>query len=42
MRNMEDTDDHYRNILGAKFHVTDGIGLLQIYQRELSDKLLAT
>ena len=41
MRNMEDAVDYYRNILGAKFQVTDGIGLLQIYRWDLSNKLLA-
>ncbi|XP_020276424.1 LOW QUALITY PROTEIN: probable GTP diphosphokinase CRSH1, chloroplastic [Asparagus officinalis] len=35
MRTMEDTDDQYRSM----FQMTDGIGLIQVYRRELSDKL---
>lgn len=39
MKNMEDTDDHCRAMLDEKFQVTDGIGLIQVYHKQLSDKL---
>lgn len=39
MRDMEDADSQYSNILGQKFPKTDGIGLIQVYRRELREKL---
>ncbi|RWW54800.1 hypothetical protein BHE74_00038596 [Ensete ventricosum] len=39
MRNMEDTDDHYRTMLGEKLQLSDSTGLIQVYRKELGDKL---
>lgn len=39
MRNMEDTDDRYRTMLGEKLQMTDGSGLIQVYRKKLGDKL---
>lgn len=39
MRNMEETDDHYRTMLGEKLHMSDSTGLIQVYRKELGDKL---
>ncbi|CAD6334537.1 unnamed protein product [Miscanthus lutarioriparius] len=40
MRNLEDDDDHYRKILKEKLHTIDSAGLIHVYRKELSDKLL--
>ncbi|ONK63054.1 uncharacterized protein A4U43_C07F10940 [Asparagus officinalis] len=32
MRNMEDTDDQYRTMLGEKLQMTDSNGLIQVYR----------
>lgn len=39
MRKMEDTDDQYRSMLGEKLQMTDSSGLIQVYRKELGDKL---
>lgn len=39
MRNMEDTDNQYRTMLGKKLQMTDSSGLIQVYRKELGDKL---
>ncbi|KAJ6794345.1 putative GTP diphosphokinase CRSH1, chloroplastic isoform X1 [Iris pallida] len=39
MRNMEDRDDQYRTLLGEKLQMTDSTGLIQVYRKELGDKL---
>lgn len=40
MRSLEDDDDHYRKILKEKLHTIDSAGLIHVYRKELSDKLL--
>lgn len=40
MRNLEDDDNHYRKILKEKLHTIDSAGLIHVYRKELSDKLL--
>lgn len=39
MRNMEETDDHYRTMLGEKLQMSDSTGLIQVYRKEFGDKL---
>ncbi|KAG1327627.1 putative GTP diphosphokinase CRSH1, chloroplastic [Cocos nucifera] len=39
MRNLEDKDDNYRTLLGEKLQITDSTGLIQVYSKELGDKL---
>lgn len=39
MRNMEDMDDQYRTMLGKKLQMTDSSGLIQVYRKELGNKL---
>ncbi|WOL00263.1 hypothetical protein Cni_G08976 [Canna indica] len=39
LRNMEERDDHYRNMLGEKLQMSDSNGLIQVYRKELGDKL---
>lgn len=40
MQSLEDKDDHYRKILKEKLQTIDSAGLIHIYRKELSDKLL--
>ncbi|KAL6897783.1 hypothetical protein ACP4OV_006742 [Aristida adscensionis] len=40
MRSLEDKDDQYRKILKEKLQTVDGAGLIQVYRKELGDKLL--
>ncbi|XP_062181085.1 GTP diphosphokinase CRSH1, chloroplastic [Phragmites australis] len=42
MRSLEDEDDHYRKILKEKLHTIDSAGLIQVYRKELGDKLLVS
>ncbi|KAF5180727.1 Gtp pyrophosphokinase [Thalictrum thalictroides] len=39
MRNLEDRDNKYRAILGEKLEMTDSSGLIQVYRKELDDRL---
>ncbi|PIA60738.1 hypothetical protein AQUCO_00300329v1 [Aquilegia coerulea] len=39
MRNLEDRDSEYRAILGEKLEMTDSSGLIQVYRKELDDRL---
>lgn len=39
MRSLEDKDDHYRTMLGEKLQITDSTSLIQVYRKELGDKL---
>ncbi|KAL5700625.1 GTP diphosphokinase [Ranunculus cassubicifolius] len=39
MRNLEDRDSEYRSILGEKLEMTDSNGLIQVYKKELDDRL---
>ncbi|KAG8084782.1 hypothetical protein GUJ93_ZPchr0010g9496 [Zizania palustris] len=42
MRSLEDKDDHYRKILKEKLQTIDSAGLIQVYRKELGDKLLVS
>ncbi|PKU76732.1 probable GTP diphosphokinase CRSH1, chloroplastic [Dendrobium catenatum] len=39
MRSLEERDDHYKAMLGNKLEITDSTGLIQVYRKELGDKL---
>lgn len=39
MRNLEDKDEHYRTMLVEKLETIDSAGLIQVYRKELGDKL---
>lgn len=39
MRNLEDRDQEYKNLLNEKLQVVDGSSLIQVYRKELGDKL---
>ncbi|CAH1453229.1 unnamed protein product [Lactuca virosa] len=39
MRGLEDRDDEYKTMLNEKLQVTDGSGLIQVYRKELEDRL---
>ncbi|KAL1832646.1 hypothetical protein ACET3Z_002297 [Daucus carota] len=39
MRNLEDRDHQYKNLLNDKLQVVDGSSLIQVYRKELGDKL---
>ncbi|XP_058082689.1 probable GTP diphosphokinase CRSH, chloroplastic [Magnolia sinica] len=39
MRNLEDTDDQYRTMLDEKLQMSDSSGLIQVYRKELGDRL---
>ncbi|KAH7676307.1 GTP diphosphokinase protein [Dioscorea alata] len=40
MRNMEYKDDYYKAMLGDKLKMADNTGLIQVYRKELGDKLV--
>ncbi|KAJ0980013.1 hypothetical protein J5N97_015487 [Dioscorea zingiberensis] len=42
MRNMEDKDDYYKTMLGDKLKMMDKTGLIQVYSKELGDKLVVS
>ncbi|TVU17427.1 hypothetical protein EJB05_33463, partial [Eragrostis curvula] len=42
MQSLEDNDDHYRKILKEKLQTIDSAGLIHVYRKELSDKLLVS
>lgn len=42
MRNLEDRDQHYKNLLNEKLQVVDGSSLIQVYRKELGDRLAVT
>lgn len=39
MRNLEDRDDQYKTMLDEKLHLTDNSGLIQVYRKELGNRL---
>ncbi|KAH0449058.1 hypothetical protein IEQ34_022858 [Dendrobium chrysotoxum] len=39
MRSLEERDYHYKAMLGNKLEMTDSTGLIQVYRKELGDKL---
>ncbi|KAK3003281.1 hypothetical protein RJ639_007146 [Escallonia herrerae] len=39
MRNLDDRDDQYKTLLNEKLHMADGSGLIQVYRKELGDRL---
>lgn len=39
MRNLEDKDDQYRTTLNEKLQMADNSGLIQVYSKELGDRL---
>ncbi|KAJ9537036.1 hypothetical protein OSB04_029769 [Centaurea solstitialis] len=39
MRGLEDRDDEYKMLLNQKLQVADGSGLIQVYRKELEDRL---
>lgn len=39
MRGLEDRDDEYKSLLNEKLQVADGSGLIQVYRKELEDRL---
>lgn len=39
MRNLEDRDDQYKNMLDEKLHLADNSGLIQLYREELGNRL---
>ncbi|KAF8387733.1 hypothetical protein HHK36_026387 [Tetracentron sinense] len=39
MRNLEDKDDQYRSMLDKKLQLADSSGLIQVYRKELGDRL---
>ncbi|KAL8100504.1 putative GTP diphosphokinase CRSH, chloroplastic [Apium graveolens] len=42
MRNLKDRDQQYKNLLNEKLQVVDGSSLIQVYRKELGDKLAVT
>lgn len=39
MRNLEDRDDEYRTMLNKKLQMADDSGLIQVYSKELGNRL---
>ncbi|KAK1407972.1 hypothetical protein QVD17_39600 [Tagetes erecta] len=39
MRGLEDRDDEYKSLLNEKLQGADGSGLIQVYRKELEDRL---
>lgn len=39
MRNLEDRDDEYNSMLNQKIQIPDSSGLIQVYNKELGDRL---
>ncbi|KAK9287773.1 hypothetical protein L1049_016213 [Liquidambar formosana] len=39
MRNLEDRDDQYKTMLGEKLQMADSSGLIQVYRKELGNRL---
>ena len=39
MRNLEDRDDEYKSMLDEKLQVVEDSGLIQVYSKELGDRL---
>lgn len=39
MRNLEDRDDQYKTLMNEKLQLVDGSGLIQVYRKELGDRL---
>lgn len=39
MRGLEDRDDEYKSLLNDKLQDADGNGLIQVYRKELEDRL---
>lgn len=39
VRCLEDRDDHFRAMLGGRLPMTDSTGLIQVYRKELGEKL---
>lgn len=39
MRNLEDRDDEYKSMLNQKIQIPDSSGLIQVYNKELGDRL---
>lgn len=39
MRNLEDRDDEYRTMLNEKLQMADDCGLIQVYSKELGNRL---
>lgn len=39
MRNLEDKDDQYKTILNEKLQMGDNSGLIQVYSKELGNRL---
>ncbi|KAF6167150.1 hypothetical protein GIB67_029788 [Kingdonia uniflora] len=42
MRSLEDNDNEYRTMIGEKLEMTDNNGLIQVYRKELGDRLALT
>ncbi|KAM0044130.1 putative GTP diphosphokinase [Helianthus debilis subsp. tardiflorus] len=42
MRGLEDRDDEYKSLLNEKLQGADGSGLIQVYRKELEDRLLVS
>ncbi|KAB8098226.1 hypothetical protein EE612_027277 [Oryza sativa] len=42
MRSLDDKDDRYRKILKEKLQTIDSAGLIQVYRKQLGDKLLVS
>lgn len=39
MRNLEDRDDQYRTMLNEKLHMAESNGQIQVYRKEIDDRL---
>lgn len=39
MRNLDDKDDEYKTMLNEKLQMDDNSGLIQVYSKELSNRL---
>jgi GTP pyrophosphokinase len=39
MRNLEDKDDEYKAMLSEKLQMADNSGLIQVYSKELGNRL---
>jgi GTP pyrophosphokinase len=39
MRNLDDKDDEYKTILNEKLQMDDNSGLIQVYSKELGNRL---
>jgi GTP pyrophosphokinase len=39
MRNLDDKDDEYKTMLNEKLQMDDNSGLIQVYSKELGNRL---